>query len=157
MTELITLIDKVLPITIGKTDLTYSESQNMITTRGYTSAAGNTYFRGIRLSERIFIILDIGIGYAHTFLNGIKIYSNQGNEKKLIASKPYHTVYYNDTKVKTDAKELIKAELRAEILKDGLSVDEEWLNDFVEILIEDTFKNQIENLKTIQLNKLLTQ
>ena len=154
MSAVIALINRVLPV-LGSSTMSYSEPENMLVTTGHTSIAGNTYFKGVRLSDRIFIVLDIGIGYAHTFLNGLKIYANHNDEKKLIASKTYNTVYYNDDRVRSDAKELVKDELTNELSKSGTEVDEEWLNGFVDSLVEDTFRNQIDNLKTIQLNKLL--
>ena len=80
------LVCQALPALSGSS-VTYNAERNMYLTQGYTSAAGNTYFQGIHLSNRLAIVLDIGIGYAHTFLNGIKLYCFDGKDKKLIASR----------------------------------------------------------------------
>ena len=55
-------------------NVTYSTSLNVFSSNGYTSAAGNTYFNSFRFADGILIKEDVGEGYAHTFLNGIRIF-----------------------------------------------------------------------------------
>lgn len=85
--------------------VSYSEMANAFLTTGYTSAAGNTYFNSIRLAEGILIKEDIGVGYAHTFLNGLKIYSIK--DKTLIADKAFHSLFYNPLNVTKEAKKML--------------------------------------------------
>ena len=54
---------------------------------GYTSAAGNTYYKAVRISDRLAVYYDIGQGYYHTFLNGIKLFCWDGQKARLIAQK----------------------------------------------------------------------
>ena len=72
-TSLATLVNQTLPA-VSNSSVTYNADRNMFLTAGYTSAAGNTYFQGIHLSNRLAIVFDIGVGYAYTFLNGMKLY-----------------------------------------------------------------------------------
>ena len=153
--DIIQLVDRVLPVEHGKMGIQYSESQNMLITTAHTSAAGNTYFNGIRLSDRIYIRINIGIGYAHTFLNGLTIYTNQKEEKKVVGSKSYHCVLYDEIKIKDDAKMIVKEKLFNEAKEQGLKLEETWLAGFVNTLVEDTYKNQIDTLKQLQVNNLL--
>lgn len=156
MNDAIKLIDQVLPVGAINTSIKYNESQNMFVSSGYTSNAGNSYFQGLRLSDRIFIVIDIGIGYMYTFLNGITIHTAQNNERKVIGSKTYYNQVYNEIKIKEDAKEIVIEELKKESQSKGLKFDENDFIEFVDKLVEDAYKNQIENLKNIQLNKLLS-
>ena len=57
-TRLISLVEKALPAMSGS-QVTYCQRSNIFLSSGYTSAAGNTYFQGIRLSDRIIINYDL--------------------------------------------------------------------------------------------------
>ena len=65
-TPLTSLVSQALPAVSGSS-ITYNPDRNIFLTTGYTSAAGNTYFQGIHLSNRLAIVYDIGVGYAYTF------------------------------------------------------------------------------------------
>ena len=64
-TSLALIAAKALPALSGSS-LTYNAEKNVYLTLGYTSAAGNTYYRAIRLSDRLAVYYHIGQGYAHT-------------------------------------------------------------------------------------------
>ena len=85
-TELALVAAKALPALSGSS-LTYNPEKNVYLTLGYTSAAGNTYYRAIRLSKRLAVYYHIGEGYAHTFLNGITLFCWDGQKAKIIAQK----------------------------------------------------------------------
>ena len=68
-TALALVVAKALPALSGSS-LTYNPEKNVYLTLGYTSTAGNTYYRAIRFSDRLAVFYHIGEGYAHTFLNG---------------------------------------------------------------------------------------
>lgn len=53
-TSLALIAAKALPALSGSS-LTYNAEKNVYLTLGYTSAAGNTYYRAIRLSDRLAI------------------------------------------------------------------------------------------------------
>lgn len=101
--------------------VSYSEVANAFLTSGYTSAAGNTYFNSIRVAEGILIKEDIGEGFAHTFLNGIKIYSIK--DKTLIADKTFHTAFYSKLKVKSEAKKMLMELLEDAALQRNIFFD----------------------------------
>ena len=53
---------KALPALSGAT-VTYTAERNVYLPTGYTSQTGNTYFKAIRLSNRLAVYYNIGIGY----------------------------------------------------------------------------------------------
>ena len=59
---LATVVNAVLPALSGS-KVTYNEKHNIFLSQGYTSAAGNTYFQGIRLSDRLIVNFDFGQGW----------------------------------------------------------------------------------------------
>ena len=80
------IAEKILPALSGSS-LTYNAAKNVFLTQGYTTLANNTYYIAIRFSNRLIVRYDIGEGYKHTFLNGIKLFAWNGMEAKLIAQK----------------------------------------------------------------------
>ena len=85
-TALQTIATKALPALSGE-QVTYNAAKNVFLSQGYTSAAGNMYYRAIRLSNRLVVYYDLGQGYAYTFLNGIKLFCFDGQKANLIAQK----------------------------------------------------------------------
>lgn len=82
---LITAVKSALP-SLGN-NITYNQVAKMFLTPGYTSAAGNTYQEGLRLSKYLAINFSIGHGYYYTFLNGIRLYIWDGQKPKLVKER----------------------------------------------------------------------
>lgn len=127
-------------------NVSYSEVVNAFLSNGYTSSAGNTYFNSFRAAGGILIKEDIGQGYAHTFLNGIKIYAIK--DKTLLVDKSFNNVRYNEIRVKIEAKKLL-----LKLLVDSLG--SEWYNlnfNRAEEVIEDLLNQALnENQKDLML------
>ena len=81
-----TIAAKSLPALSGES-ITYNAAKNVFLTLGYTSAAGNMYYKAVRLSNRLVVYYELGQGYIHTFLNGIKLFAWDGQKAQLIAQK----------------------------------------------------------------------
>jgi hypothetical protein len=131
-------------------NISYSEVANAFLTSGYTSSAGNTYFNSVRVAEGILIKEDIGVGYARTFLNGLKIYSIK--DKMLIADKSFKTVFYSVSRVKMESKKML-----LNVLKEA-SINEGYIFDYAsaEVLIDKILTNAI-NSNQMELLKQQTQ
>lgn len=151
--SLTSVVNSVIPLQKGVA-LTYNKENNILTTNGYTSLAGNTYFNGIRLSEKIILILNIGIGHTHTFINGIQILSAI-DKQQVIAQTTLSIEYYSEEKIKRIAKSMIFEKLKENALKEGVTIDDESLSDFSQRIIEDAYKDQIEEIKKMQIQNLL--
>lgn len=85
-TSIQTIVAKSLPALSGES-LTYNAAKNVYLTLGYTSAAGNMYYKAIRFSEKLAVFYHIGQGYARTFLNGITLFCWDGTKAKIISQK----------------------------------------------------------------------
>lgn len=93
---------KALPAHSGAT-VTYYAERNVYLTTGYTSLAGNTYFKAIRLSNRLAVYYNynIGIGYCRTFLNGITLFAFNGTKSEFIGQKAFNCHFFNEQDVAT--------------------------------------------------------
>ena len=96
---------KALPALSGES-LTYNAEKNLYLTTGYTSMAGNTYFRAIRFSPRLAVYYNIGVGYAYTFLNGLHIYDLV--TKKLLCERYFNCHFYSKDTVRQDVKRMLE-------------------------------------------------
>ena len=135
------LIERVLP-----NGVTYNENKNIFLTSGYTSAAGNTYFKGIRLSDRLIVNYDLGQGYSHLFLNGIEIYGFNGQQKELISSRCYNCFFFNEVLARRECIEMVSEYLASQIKMINGTVDENQIESFSTKLIEATHVNQLKSI-----------
>ena len=77
---------KALPALSGSS-LTYNAEKNVFLTQAYTSLADNTYYKAIRVSDRLAVAYNIGEGYKYTFLNGITLFAWDGRKARIVAQK----------------------------------------------------------------------
>jgi len=135
--------------------ISYSETANAFLTPGYTSVAGNTYYNAIRFAEGIVIKEDIGQGWAHTFLNGVRIYSLK--DKTLLADRSFHSYFYSKTALKNEAVAMLMEVLQKAATKEGYQINKEQARKEIEKIVDTALNtNQIEMLQT-QSQKYLTR
>lgn len=110
--NLTAVVERALPALSGS-NVTYNKQHNIYLSDAYTSAMGNTYYQGIRLSNRIIISDSIGEGYLYTFLNGIRIYGFNGTDKKLLPQKISIAVFSQKAAQRACVSECWKTTLKA--------------------------------------------
>lgn len=84
--EIQLMVSRALP-ELSATSITYNAARNAFISAGYVSAAGNNYYKVMRLSKRLAIFYNIGEGYARTFLNGITLFAWNGKSLQVIAQR----------------------------------------------------------------------
>ncbi len=144
-TALQAIVAKELPALSGES-LTYNVSKNVFLTQGFTSAAGNMYYRAIRLSDRLAVYYDLGQGYAYTFLNGIKLFCWDGNKAKLIAQKYWGGSDYrvfNEQFAKEQSIMMLKDYLAGQLKAQGAYVSDQEMLAFSRGMIEETQRKLI--------------
>jgi hypothetical protein len=134
-------------------NFSYSEVANAFLSSGYTSSVGNIYFNSIRVAEGILIKEDVGRGYAHTFLNGIKIYSIK--DKTLLADKSFNNVRYNKTRIKIEAKKLLLKMLVDSSNSEGYTLDFIRAEKIIEDLLNQALNENQNDLIFKQTKKYL--
>lgn len=146
MTTEISLFQKFGLTTKG--NFKYSEEANAFLGNGYTSYAGNTYFNEIRFMEGILIKEDVGQGYAHTFLNGIRIFDIK--TKALLCEKSYHCTYYSTSLLKNEVKTMLSDLLLTSAKKEGITLNSSDVNNHIDGMLATAFT-------TDQRSMILTQ
>ncbi len=139
------LVNSALPSVQG---VTYNPDKNIFLTSGYTSAAGNTYFQGIRLSDRLAIVMNIGEGYAHTFLNGLQLFCFDGRNRKLIGSREYNTCFFDEDFAKKESMEILLDYMKSQARMRHICMSDYELKSYAKAQIAAT----ISSLKQIANN-----
>ena len=136
---------KSLPALSGE-QLTYNAAKNVYLTLGYTSAAGNMYYKAIRVSNRLAVYYELGQGYAHTFLNGIKLFCWDGQKAKVIAQKSWGGNDYrifNEQFAKEQSILMLKSFLAGQLKIQGAHVSDQDVLSFARNMIEETQRKLI--------------
>lgn len=144
-TALQTIVAKNLPTLSGES-ITYNAAKNVFLSMGYTSAAGNMYYRAIRLSNRLIVYYDLGQGYIHTFLNGIKLYCFDGQKANLIAQKywgGYDYRIFNEQFAKEQSILMLRNFLEGQLKIQGAYVSEQEIYSYARNMIEETQRKQL--------------
>ena len=138
--SILKLVNTALPALSGS-KVHYNSQSNMLETDGYTSTAGNTYYQGIILNDRIIINFDLGQGYVFLFLNGIRVYGYNGNEKHLIGSRTYYCCGFNKEFAKNQVVEIVIDYMKAQMKLMNNTCDENTVRSFSQKLVESTFSS----------------
>ena len=120
-------------------NVTYNQAANMFLSAGYTSAAGNTYQQGLRLSKYLAVDFSIGHGYYYTFLNGIRLYVWDGNKPKLVEQKFFSCYVWSEAAAKSEVVGMLKDYLRSSCRMLGLgNPTDSQLQQLSETLVGET-------------------
>ncbi len=141
-------LDSVLP-TFGNTkDNTpiYDDAQKMFISSAYTSAAGHSYYKGLRFTDRIVMIEQIGTYYNWTYIDGVELYAFNGTEKVLIAKKQFEKEFYNMERIKTEVKQMLFDYFRSQILLKNENASEELIEKHAMQTIDSLYENKIEQI-----------
>lgn len=143
--SLVQIASKALPA-LSNSSLTYNPEKNVYLTLGYTSAAGNTYYRAVRFSDRLAVYYHIGQGYAYTFLNGISLFCWDGQKAKLIGQKFWggcNWKCFSERFAKEQSILMLKDFLQGQAKALGQHIDDEQIISFARQMIEDTQQKRI--------------
>ena len=144
-TAIQTIVAKSLPALSGES-LTYNAAKNVYLTLGYTSAAGNMYYKAIRFSEKLAVFYHIGQGYARTFLDGITLFCWDGTKAKIIGQKfwgGYDWRDFSEYFAKEQSILMLKDYLLSQAKLQGTHLNEQDTLAFSRTLIEETQRKQL--------------
>ena len=144
-TAIQTIVAKSLPALSGES-LTYNAAKNVYLTLGYTSAAGNMYYKAIRFSEKLAVFYHIGQGYARTFLNGITLLCWDGRKAKIIGQKfwgGYDWRDFSEHFAKEQSILMLRDFLTSQAKLQGARVSDQDVMAYSRTLIEETQRKQL--------------
>lgn len=135
---------KALPALSGAS-VTFNPEKNVYLTLGYTSAAGNSYFKAVRFSDRLAVHYDIGQGYCHTFLNGITLFAWDGQKAVIIGRKMWGGCdwrCFSEQYAKEQTINMLKDYLNGQAKALGEYVDEQQLLSFSRQMVSEVHNYQ---------------
>ena len=91
--------------------------------------------------ERISLKLQLGQGYRNTFLNGIQIFEQNGQEATLIAEKSFTCCVYEKSYVISESEIMITEFLKSKAAKNGSLFDDSQLEAYSKSLVAELMKN----------------
>ena len=144
-TELQIIVGKSLPA-LSNESLTYNAAKNVFLTMGHTSASGNMYYKAVRLSNRLVVYYDLGQGYIHTFLNGIKLFCWDGQKANLIAQKYWggsNWRVFSEYFAKEQSILMLKEFLEGQLKLQGAYASDQELTSFARSMVEETQHRQL--------------
>lgn len=136
---------KALPALSGDS-LSYNAEKNVYLTLGYTSAAGNTYYKAVRFSDRLAVYYDLGQGYAYTFLNGITLFCWDGQKARIIGQKYWGGCdwrVFSEQFAKEQSILMLKDYLAGQAKALGSQISDQQLLTFSREMIEETQRKQL--------------
>ena len=136
---------KALPALSGES-LTYNAAKNVFLTLGYTSLAGYMYYKAVRFSKRLVVYYELGEGYAHTFLNGIKLFCWDGRKAQLVAQKNWGGSDYrifSEQYAKEQCILMLKSFLESQLKMQGSYVSDHEVACYARSLVEETQRRQL--------------
>ena len=139
-TALQTIVMRNLPALSGEA-ITYNAAKNIFLSQGYISAAGNMYYKAIRISDRLVVFYELGQGYKYTFLNGIKLFAFDGQKATLIAQKYWGSsnwVIFNEYFAREQSILMLKGFLEGQLKLQGATVSDQDVMAYSRTLIEET-------------------
>ena len=143
------ILDSILP-TYGNPRTNtpiWNESQHMFITDQYTSAAGNTYYLGVRFSDRFVTILHIGLYHNWTYINEVEIYAFDEHERKLVG-KTTLDQYYNEDLIRSTTERLLKNYVEGQMKLNGCTIDQKQLDGQVKDLVDMSYHSLLDDENT---------
>lgn len=137
----------------NNSNFNYSEAVNAFIGNGFTSIAGNTYFNEVRFVEGLLIKEDVGQGYAHTFLNGIRIFHIES--KKLLCEVRFNCTYYCSEHIKSQVKLMLAELLINASKKEGIRLNKSEVDDKIDVIVEQGFAIDQRKMLLTQTQKYL--
>lgn len=142
-------LDSILPIYPNprvKTPI-WNESQHMFITDQYTSAAGNTYYLGVRFSDRFVTILHIGLYHNWTYINEVEVYAFDEQERTLIG-KTTIDQFYNEELVRSTTEKLLLNYIEGQMKLNGSTFNHEQLEGQVKELVDQSYISLLDDANT---------
>jgi len=144
-------LDRVLP-TCGnhrENIPIYDSTQKMFLSNTYTSESGNMYYKGLRFSERMVMVERIGLYKNWTYIDEVEIYAFDGTQMTIIGKKKFDKQFYHAETIKLEVFELTFDYLKNQMALSGATASDESLKSLTLEIIEDTYRDQLDNIKRL--------
>lgn len=123
------VIDSILPVygdnQPRKVMPVWDEGQKMFIMSEYESAAGNRYIQGLRFSNRLAVVEEVGLYHTWKYIDGLKVYSWNGTSKRLIGSRKYVRHFYDADFIRQELEDIVKSHIEGQLKLQQQPVDKD--------------------------------
>lgn len=149
-------LDGILPIFGNPRTNTpvWNESLKMFITNEYESAAGNRYYDGVRISDRVVIVEHVGMYHSFTYIDGLDIFMYDGEELKLIVQEKYDKQFYNAEFIRERTKIALHNYARSQAVMGGTTVSDELIAQEVNAVVANSYQSLLDDDKMCKLQRL---
>lgn len=132
------VINQSLPALSGA-KVSYDAERNLFVAEGWSSPANNYYYEALRVSSRLTMLYEIGIGYARTFLNGLRLYCHDGQKHKLIGQRWFSCCFLNEETARLTCADMLSDFLLTQQQMLNQNVTKSQLEPVVKALVADLY------------------
>lgn len=132
------VINQSLPALSGA-KVSYDAERNLFVAEGWSSPANNYYYEALRVSPRLTMLYEIGVGYARTFLNGLRLYCHDGQKHKLIGQRWFSCCFLNEETARLTCADMLSDFLLTQQQMLNQNVTKRQLEPVVKALVADLY------------------
>ncbi len=133
----------------------WDDNQKMFICDQYQSQNGHFYYKGIRFCENIVIVEKVGLYHTWTYIDGIEVYTFNGNKVELVQKQDYDKVFRNEDFIRTESERLVKNYLIGTCkMKNEVSLIPQ-VDSYVANLISNCYKSFLDQDYNTRLSKIL--
>ena len=121
------VFDSILPVygNPRKNTPVWNEDDKMFIFDEFTSSAGHLHYRGLRFTNRIAVVENIGLYHTWKYIDSIEVYTYNNNSKSLIGSVKYEKTFYNRDMIRRAVESIIKQYVQGQLKVQNLQMNED--------------------------------
>ncbi len=151
------LFETCLP-TIGqprKAMPVWNEGEKMFICSEYESKNGHRYYKGVRFSNRLVIVENVGIYHTWTYIDGIELYAFNNQSIELIQKKSYGKKFRSNDFVYNEALSMVISYLEGAAKMSGSAVTKEQIAEEAKAIMESCYKSYLDSDFEARLTQVL--
>ena len=135
------VFDSILPVygNPRKNTPVWNEDDKMFIYDEYESACGNRYYKGLRFTNRIAIVENIGLHHTWRYIDSIEVYTYNNNSKSLIGSVKYEKTFYNRDTIRLAVESILKQYIQGQLKMQNLQMSNDVIEQEAKKFVEESY------------------
>lgn len=135
------VFDSILPVygNPRKNTPVWNEDDKMFIYDEYESACGNRYYKGLRFTNRIAIVENIGLHHTWRYIDSIEVYTYNNNSKSLIGSVKYEKTFYNRDTIRLAVESILKQYIQGQLKMQNLQMSNDVIEQEAKKYVEESY------------------
>ena len=157
------IFDSILPMygNPRKNTPVWNEDDKMFIYDEYETIGGNRHYKGLRFTNRIAVVENIGLYHTWKYIDSIEVYTYNNQSKSLIGSMKYEKTFYNRDVIRCDVESIIKQYIQGQLKLQNLQMSDDviereakkFVNESYISFLSDDFGRKMTNLLPVFTSK----